>query len=90
MDPTAIQNITLVQDTPSREIPTFGRLGLGTTDQVEPFQYPIRPSVLTEPANVQNVALVQDTPPGKILVFGRIGIGVIDQVEPFQDSVRPL
>ena len=66
-EPTAMQLLGLLQDTPLNEVwyvPTFG---LGTTDQALPFQDSTRVEVVPEafttwPTATQSVACGQDTP----------------------------
>jgi hypothetical protein len=89
--PTAVQAVAEVQDTPSRLLEMLPALGLGTTDQLVPFQDSISvwyglPPVL--PVAVQVVAEVQDTPERVSPVLAGLGLGTTDQLVPFQDSAR--
>jgi hypothetical protein len=75
-----------MQETLLRESVLCG-LGLGTTDQAEPFQDSAK--VLTiPPTAVHEFAAMQLMPlSGPPLAVG-IGLGTTDQVVPFQDSIK--
>ena len=82
----------LTQETPVREpvtLPVVGStgLGLGTIDQVEPFQDSTRVPTPV-PTAVHAVGLKHETAASKLFWVGDVsGLGTIDQVEPFHDSM---
>jgi hypothetical protein len=92
--PAAVQAVADGQDTLAREL-SIPRLGLGTTDQLVPFQDSIRVLstlavlVVEAPVAVQAVAEGQDTL-ARELSIPRLGLGTTDQLAPFHDSIRVL
>ena len=76
--------------------PAPGGLGLGTTDQAEPFQDSVRVTstellLVYSPAAMHIAALAQEMP-CKVLNVAPdgFGLGTTDQADPFQDSARVL
>jgi hypothetical protein len=92
--PTAVQAAAETQDTPERGSPSDPRLGLGTTDQLAPFQDSMRVlgrrSVLSAllPTAVQAAAETQDTPERPLALDPGLGLGTTVQLVPFHDSTR--
>jgi hypothetical protein len=85
-DPAATQLAAPRHVTPSRTLFVV-RLGLGTTDQVFPFQDSTNVTVPRLPTATHLVALRQDTPyrsPSR----ENLRVGVNDQAFPFQISAR--
>ena len=89
--PTAVQVVAEVQDTPERSVEMDPGWGLGTTDQLVPFQDSMRvlPAPLLLPTAMHAAAEVQDTLLRLSLDPG-LGLGTTDQVVPFQDSMTVL
>jgi len=81
------------QDTPWRKL-AIPRRGLGTTDQLVPFQDSIRARyellVLKLPTAVHAVAEVQDTSASRSPDRDGLRLGTTDQLVPFQDSIKVL
>ena len=87
--PVAVQAVADGQDTLAREpVP-----GLGTTDQLAPFQDSIKILValpLVSPTAVHAVAETHDTPSRTLTWIDGLGLGTTDQAVPFHDSIRVL
>src|SRR3954447_16228911 len=91
--PTAIHIVALAQETPFRivEVAPTG-FGLGTTDQLVPFQRSIKLFVVVlveyEPTAKQLVVLAHDTPfrVATMLAGSTAGAGMRDHAVPFQRS----
>ena len=93
--PTAVQAAAEIHDTPARDLLAVGWLGLGTTDQLAPFQDSIKVAerallVVVEPTAVQAAAETHDTPVRELPAVPRLGLGTTDQLVPFQDSMKVL
>jgi len=65
------------------------RLGLGTKDQLVPFQDSMRVLKSWWPTAVHAATETQDTL-RRVLLPARLGLGTTDQLVPFQDSTRVL
>jgi hypothetical protein len=95
--PTAMQLVALTQETPLRiDEVAPGGFGLGTIDQLPPFQRSIKVLVVVlvedEPTAKQLVVLAQDTPFNVATMFAgsMTGLGWVDHAVPFQRSKSGL
>jgi len=98
--PTAVHAAGPVHDTPWRELSGNGEpgegSGLGTMDQVVPFQdstsVPVNkgpPEVEVLPASptaVHDAGPVHETALRRLKSLNSLGLGTMDHVDPFQDS----
>ena len=88
-----MQKLAETQATPFSWLSLVPLLGLGTIDQLVPFQDSI--SVWSrllplryEPTAVQELDERQATPPRPLLTVPMLGLGTIDQLVPSKDSIR--
>jgi hypothetical protein len=82
-----------MQDTPKSQFLVPASEGVGTTDQVLPFQDSTRgctspPLFLKYPTAVHEVRETHDTPSKRLPVVLTLGVGTIDQAVPFHVSTR--
>src|SRR6266516_6826200 len=78
--PTAMHAIAETHDTPESQLPVALGLGLGTTDQLVPFQDSISVAgpLPVLPTAVHALAEMHDTPSSSLNVAG-LGLGTTDQ-----------
>ena len=92
LDPTAVQLLADVHDTPNR-LPKSGP-GVGWIDHLLPFERSTTGAVSSllsttkAPTAVQAVAEEHDTPPSWLLKDPGLGVGLIDHRVPFQRSAN--
>jgi hypothetical protein len=92
--PTATQSLASAHETPKSSLVTLATFGLGTADQVDPFQVSTRVWFTTDDASTEFPTATQSLTAGHVtswsLLFpdAGLGLGTTDQVAPFQTSLN--